>query len=105
MVKISDCNADVGRYEAILSARSATVEVEARDKERVEGSESPGKVVRRTLMFDEAILDSWSLEVLESGVQAISGGRVFEITDGISLLRRRKWLRDCGESTIRTRIT
>lgn len=57
VVKMRDWNGtDVGIYDEILSARSAMVEVEVREKERVEGRESPGKDVRRMLMFDEAIL-------------------------------------------------
>lgn len=48
VVKESDWNGtDDGRKETTFSVRSATVEIDGREKETVEGSESPGKDERR----------------------------------------------------------
>ena len=41
----------------ILSVRSAMLDDDGSENERVEGSERPGKVDRRTLTFWDAILD------------------------------------------------
>lgn len=45
-----------GRYEAILSVRSATLDDDGSAKESVDGSERPGKVDNRTLTFWDAMI-------------------------------------------------
>lgn len=47
---------EVGRDEATLSVRSEMLAVEGSEKERVDGSESPGNDESRMLKFDCAIL-------------------------------------------------
>jgi hypothetical protein len=50
VVRVRECSRDAdGRYEATRSVKSATVDVEGREKERVDGSDSPGKDERRIL--------------------------------------------------------
>lgn len=48
---------EVGRYEATVSVRSEMLAVEGRAKERVDGSDSPGKDDSRMLTFDCAMLN------------------------------------------------
>ena len=45
-----------GRYEAILSVRSATLDDDGSAKESVDGSERPGKVDNRMLTFWAAMM-------------------------------------------------
>lgn len=50
VVKMSDWNGTAdGRRDTTFSVRSERVEMDGREKETVEGSESPGKDERRTL--------------------------------------------------------
>jgi hypothetical protein len=46
-----------GRYEATFSVKSEMLDVEGKVNERVDGSDSPGKDVNRTLILDEAIVN------------------------------------------------
>ena len=57
-MRAKDCSEiEDGRYEATFSVKSEMLDVEGKVNERVDGSDSPGKDVNRTLILDEAIVN------------------------------------------------
>jgi hypothetical protein len=60
VVRMRDCNEiEDGRYEATFSVKSEMLDVEGNANESVDGRDSPGKDVSRTLTLDEAILSEF----------------------------------------------
>jgi hypothetical protein len=58
VVRVRDCSEiEDGRYEATFCVKSEMLDVEGKVNERVDGRDSPGKDVNRTLILDEAILN------------------------------------------------
>lgn len=70
-----------GRYEAILSVRSATLDDNGSAKESVEGSERPGKVDRRMLTFWDAMVIASIADNARIAVRNVSTGRSAQVID------------------------
>lgn len=77
-----------GRYEAILSVRSATLDDDGSAKESVEGSERPGKVDRRMLTFWDAMVIASIADNVKKTASNVSISRIAEVIDTGSRWRR-----------------